>query len=67
MSGRSSLRRLVLGYVPDVVARNMFGTLGASQSLSSLQLSDSEPFSRASYALLAAALKRNTTLRNLAV
>ncbi|XP_065289755.1 NLR family CARD domain-containing protein 3-like isoform X2 [Dermacentor albipictus] len=67
ISGRSNLRRLILGTVAPVVAKKVYGALGASQSLRSLQLLNSEPLSLESADLLAAALARNKTLRDLTV
>lgn len=53
--------------MPNRVARKVFGTPGASQSLSSLELSTAEPLTQANSAPLKAALRGNTTLRNLTV
>ncbi|XP_075526618.1 uncharacterized protein LOC142558359 [Dermacentor variabilis] len=63
----SNLRHLVLGDMSEKLARKVFGAIAASQSLSSLEMSSDERFTQAHSALLAAALKGNTTLRYLAV
>ncbi|KAH7974812.1 hypothetical protein HPB49_019903 [Dermacentor silvarum] len=67
LRSRSNLRRLVLGDMPNRVARKVFGALGASESLRSLEVSTAEPLTKAHSALLKAALRCNTTLRDLTV